>query len=73
MYDTFWITLPITTWQRLFERATQADRTASDFLRTLIEDDGHLTKTTNGATVFNPSPEGSLNHFRKPKRRRENI
>lgn len=37
MNDTLWITLPVPTWQRLFERAMRADRDASDFLRVLIE------------------------------------
>jgi len=37
MNDTFWITLPVTTWGTLFERAKKADRDASDFLRVLIE------------------------------------
>jgi hypothetical protein len=37
MTDTLWITLPVETWKKLFERATDADRNASDFLRVLIE------------------------------------
>lgn len=52
MNDTLWITLPVTTWRRLFERATQADRDASDFLRVLIER-GDLTSPT----IYNPAPD----------------
>jgi macrodomain Ter protein organizer (MatP/YcbG family) len=37
MNDTFWITLPVDTWRRLFRMALDADRTASDYLRVLIE------------------------------------
>ena len=37
MSDTFWITLPVSTWQILFARALKADRDASDFIRLLIE------------------------------------
>ena len=67
--DTFWITLPTSTWKQLFERSIKADSTASEFLRILIED-GHLSKSTNSEMVFNPAPEGTLNRFRKDKKRR---
>lgn len=53
MTDTLWITLPVNTWRRLFERATQADRDASDFLRLLIER-GELSAAP---TIYNPVPD----------------
>jgi len=37
MFDTLWLTMPVSTWQRLFDRAKLADRGASDYLRLLIE------------------------------------
>lgn len=48
MNDTLWITLPVATWKKLFERATDADRNASDFLRLLID---------RGEIVPDPSSE----------------
>lgn len=50
MNDTLWITLPVPTWQKLFERATKEDRDASDFLRVLIER-GEIPP------VYNPAPQ----------------
>jgi len=54
MTDTLWITLPVPTWKKLFERAEEADRTASDFLRVLIEQ-GELAGPAS--TICNPAPQ----------------
>lgn len=51
MNDTLWITLPVTTWQKLFERATKADRDASDFLRVLIERGEIVPDPSNAITA----------------------
>jgi hypothetical protein len=37
MEDTFWITLPVETWQTLFRRSIDADCEVSDLLCMLIE------------------------------------
>jgi hypothetical protein len=57
MNDTFWITLPVVTWGKLFQRATQADRDASDFLRVLIE---HGEIKQNECTVYNPGSQQEM-------------
>jgi hypothetical protein len=48
MNDTLWITLPVKTWRKLFDRASKEDRDASDFLRILIE---------RGELIHNPAPQ----------------
>jgi hypothetical protein len=60
MNDTLWITLPVTTWGKLFERATQADRDASDFLRILIER-GEFTTTNNPAPQLDENTTKGVN------------
>lgn len=35
--DTFGITLPVPIWRKLFELSGKADRTPSDYLRTLLQ------------------------------------
>lgn len=37
MQDTLWTTLPVKTWQRLFDLENQENRNASNYLRVLID------------------------------------